>query len=201
MLSLSKKFLFLHVPKTAGNSIQRFLKDYSEDNLVRTAPYQDGVNRFEVRSSLIKITKHSRLIEYQSQLDEDLYKSLFKFACVRNPWDRCVSHFFSPHRGDVVWDESAFEAYIVNHVHAIQHYVQLPGSDSDLGNIDAYVRFEHLEEDFNRVCRKIGLSICELPRVNFSRRAPYREYFQNDRLVELVAQKFKIEINEFGYQF
>jgi len=50
MISLKYGFIFIHIPKTAGNSIQNVLKLYSEDKIVCTAPYQDGVERFELRS-------------------------------------------------------------------------------------------------------------------------------------------------------
>src|SRR5688500_12110385 len=50
MMALSRQFIFVHVPKTGGNSIQNVLKAYSEDEIVCTEPYQDGVERFELKN-------------------------------------------------------------------------------------------------------------------------------------------------------
>jgi hypothetical protein len=99
MISLSHGFLFIHIPKTAGNAIQNVLKQYSEETIVTIAPYQDRVERFEVRSGEYEIRKHSGLAEYQSRLGKSVTDQLFKFTCVRNPWERAISFFFSPHRG------------------------------------------------------------------------------------------------------
>ena len=57
MLSIKKKFLFIHIPKKAGNSIQNVLKHYSEDEIVSLNHLQDGVERFEVRNKNFPIHK------------------------------------------------------------------------------------------------------------------------------------------------
>ena len=64
MISLQKSFLFVHIPKTAGNSIQSVLRDYSEDQLVALRKEQDGIERFGLRNANYKIKKHSTLSEY-----------------------------------------------------------------------------------------------------------------------------------------
>ncbi len=50
MLSLKNNFLFIHLPKTAGNSIQGNLQHYSEDDVVCLNDLQDGIERVEIRN-------------------------------------------------------------------------------------------------------------------------------------------------------
>ena len=57
MLSIKKKFLFIHIPKTAGDSIQNVLKHYSEDEIVCLNHLPDGLERFEVRNKNFSIHK------------------------------------------------------------------------------------------------------------------------------------------------
>jgi len=96
MISFQKRFLFVHIPKTAGNSIQSVLREYSEDQIVALRSEQDGIERFGLRNPNYKIRKHSTLAEYRMALGDEQFRSLYKFACVRNPWDRMVSYYFRP---------------------------------------------------------------------------------------------------------
>ncbi|MEN9728379.1 MAG: hypothetical protein RL434_2745 [Pseudomonadota bacterium] len=41
--------------------------------------------------------------EYRAEYGEALFFRLREVCCVRNPWDRVVSHYFSPGRGAVSW--------------------------------------------------------------------------------------------------
>jgi len=70
MISHKYKFIFIHTPKTAGNSIQNHLRNYSEDKIVidkRQAAYntesKSYLNRFKVISSdkKFKTFKHTTL--------------------------------------------------------------------------------------------------------------------------------------------
>src|SRR5438552_8498019 len=108
MISFQKRFLFIHIPKTAGNSIQNVLRDYSEDQLVALRKEQDGIERFGLRNPKYKIKKHSTLIDYKTALGEAQFGPLYKFTCVRNPWDRMVSLYFTPTQSTAAWDRKKF---------------------------------------------------------------------------------------------
>ena len=95
MISLQKRFLFVHIQKTVDNSIQTALRDYSEDQLVALRKEQDGIERFGLRNPNYKIKKHSALAEYRDALGNEQFRRLYKFTCVRKPWDRMASCWFT----------------------------------------------------------------------------------------------------------
>jgi hypothetical protein len=200
MISLQKHFLFVHIPKTAGNSIQTALRDYSEDQLVALRKEQDGIERFGLRNPNYKIKKHSVLAEYRDALGNEEFRNLYKFTCVRNPWDRMVSYYFTPTQTPETWDRKRFRK-MISKIVSVADYLRLDQDEEDpFTNVDYIMRFENLAEDFRTVCGKIGISAATLPRYNRSNREHYSKYYDNE-LRELVRTQFAAEIERFGYAF
>jgi hypothetical protein len=202
MISLKHNFLYVHIPKTAGNAVQNILRHYSEDKIVCVTPLQDGVERFEVRNDQFQIEKHSTLEDYRRELGAERLAKLFKFCCVRNPWERAISFFFSPHRGPVEWDRKAFMK-LVPRILPASAFVSLPGSTpkrSPFENVDCVIRFERLNEDFREVCQRLRIPEQELPVRNKSERRHFSTYYDPE-LVELVQKHFHDDIEAFGYTF
>jgi hypothetical protein len=200
MISFQKRFLFVHIPKTAGNSIQSVLRDYSEDELAALRSEQDGIERFGLRNPNYKIKKHSILAEYLAALGETQFGDLYKFTCVRNPWDRMVSYYFTPTQNTVPWDPKKFRNVIVKAL-PVADYLRLNERDNDpFENVNYIIRFEKLVDDFRTVCRALGISPTTLPQYNRSNREHYSRYY-NDELRELVRARFAAEIERFGYTF
>jgi len=199
LISLQKRFLFIHIPKTGGNSIQNVLRNYSEDKIVTIGKHQDGVERFEVRNDHYAISKHSTLPEYREVIDQETFRQLYKFATVRNPWDMMISFYFSPHRQVDEWDRDAF-LNLLRQVHPVRHYIST-ADQLDLGReMDFIIRFEQLNEDFAKICNQLELPLEDLPVRNKSNRKHYAAYY-DEELVGLVRKKFHEEI-EFGhYEF
>lgn len=202
MISIQSQFLFIHVPKTGGNSIQNILRSYSEDEIVMLAEHQDGIERFGVRNRKYNLTKHSTLSHYKSVMDASTYRSLFKFAVMRNPWDMMISFYFSPHRGIAKWNRDSF-LDMLEGVPTIRHYIceePLRGHQKLDSDIDFLLRFERLEDDFRVACGRIGIPCAPLPHRNKSDRAHYSTYY-DDELMEIVHKKFQDEIAFGGYRF
>jgi hypothetical protein len=201
MISLKHNFLYVHIPKTAGNAVQNILRHYSEDRIVCVTPLQDGVERFEVRNDQFKIEKHSTLEDYRRELGDAQLARLFKFCCVRNPWERAISFYFSPHRGAVEWDREAF-IRLVPKIMPASGFVTLRNSKkkTPFENVDCVIRYEHLNDDFKEVCTRLGIPAEELPVRNKSTRRHFSEYYDRE-LTELVRRHFREDIEHFGYTF
>jgi hypothetical protein len=200
MISFQKRFLFVHIPKTAGNSIQSILRDYSEDEIVALRAEQDGIERFGLRNPTYKIKKHSTLAEYRAALGEAWFRDLYKFTCVRNPWDRMVSYYFGTTSLVEAWDRTEFKKLILKAV-SVTDYLRLDKGESDpFGNVDYVMRFENLADGFRTVSMKLGIPDAPLPRYNRSNREHYSKYYDTD-LRELIRKRFAPEIDRFGYAF
>ena len=196
MISLQKHFLFVHIPKTAGNSLQNILAPYSEDKITKNNVYQDGVERFNVVSQF-GTTKHSTLKEYARSLSPELYSQLFKFSCVRNPWDRAISYFFSPHRGQTEWDRQKFIRFIPT-IKPMIHYLTL--DQLNLNEIHHIIRYENLAEDYQHLCHALEIPHIPLPHRNKAKKKPYQHYYDQE-LIDVVAAQFKADIELFDYHF
>lgn len=200
MISLQKRFLFVHIPKTAGNSIQSVLRDYSEDQLIALRKEQDGIERFGLRNPQYKIKKHSTLSEYHNALGDEQFRILYKFTCVRNPWDRMVSYYFTPTQNPETWNRKKFRGIISKAV-SVSEYLRLSNDEvNPFANVDRIMRFENLADDFRAVCTAIGISPANLPQYNRSHREHYSKYY-DDELRELVRARFAAEIERFDYKF
>jgi Sulfotransferase family len=174
MISFQKRFLFVHIPKTAGNSIQSALRDYSEDQLVALRKEQDGIERFGLRNPNYNIKKHSTLGEYRDALGNEQFRSLYKFTCVRNPWDRMVSYYFTPTQSPETWDRKKFRNMISKAV-SVADYLRLDRDEEDpFVNVNYVIRFENLADDSK---------------------------YYDDELRHLVRTRFAAEIERFGYTF
>lgn len=77
----TRKIIFIHIPKTAGSSIEHLLRDEGKYEL-------DFIGVRNGRS-----THHYMGIELKLILKE-LYPTYYKFSFVRNPYDRLISEYF-----------------------------------------------------------------------------------------------------------
>lgn len=218
MLSLKKNFLFIHIPKTGGNSIQNILSKYSE-TILSYPKNRERLDYFEVKNlSYPSLKKHSTLMDYRKVIDDQIFKKLYKFACVRNPWERMISLYFykKNKRGIYDWSRNDFIDLVNNHGRSSFSYLTTKGGGKlskilsenyrlkrILGvkpEVDSVIRFENLQSDFDQVCETIGIPKVILPHRNKSKHKNYTDYYDDD-LIKLIEEKCRDDIDYFGYTF
>ncbi len=202
MTVVGKDYIFIHVPKSAGQSVSKRL---------------GGVTR--------GIPGHAPLFF----LDEDLRRNRFAFGFVRNPWDRMVSVYaFLCSKKNKPGESLRYQQEIREHgfrrwllegafYQQQDQLWQTPGLEPIqrrsqmfwLEGCDFIGRVETVEEDFARIRDRIDLrqgwlrriwGTPEMPHKNRSQRAQYRDYYDSETR-DFVAQHFEPEITRFGYEF
>ena len=87
--------IFIHIPKTGGNAIQKHIFDKGDSlDEMKISRHQDGKDRFEVTGRFTS-KKHMKLSEY---FEYEELRSFNVYTCIRNPIDRLISFYFSPSR-------------------------------------------------------------------------------------------------------
>lgn len=207
LISVSHGFLFVHVQKTAGTSVTRFLAPYA------LSPSGSRLNKLASDLGLVRDWQknffriHAPLRRAERTLPPGVFDSLYKFAFVRNPWDRLVSWYVyilrdtHHHRHARVRQAGSFEAFARSELARPRRsqWWMLERRNGELG-VDFVGRFERLEQDMAAICTRIGVPYEPLPRANVSTREPYQGYYTPE-LVELVRRHWAREIEAFGYAF
>lgn len=196
MISRQHNFLFIHIPKTAGNSIQNVLRHFCEDELISPFQYQDGYERFELFHPEFDIRKHSTFEDYCKQLGEELLSQMYVFSCVRNPFERLFSFYFSPHRGLVNWNKFEFIKLLKTVKPAIDYLAK--GKDRSIENISYIMRYEALKTDFDEVRKQLNLTIADLKVLNASGKPNFRDFY-DDEIIAQIIENHKEDFEVFGY--
>jgi hypothetical protein len=203
MICHKHKFIFVHINKTAGTSLEWVLMKHSNNR--RVGKRKPGI-------SLIGRTKHRPVSEYKIIADKIYgFKNYFKFTLVRNPWQRLLSNYFfrKYKKGDTDIQKLSFTEWVKNSnkrgylfENCLSRYAQLDWITDENGEVcvDFIGRFENLQEDFNTICDKIGIPRNELPHKNATKHKHYTEYY-DDESIFIVAEKYAKDIEYFGYKF
>lgn len=199
MISHKHKFIFIHISKTAGTSIENVLRDES----CQLLPNQ--WDTAHVPHTPLNHLTLQELVDYNILTAAQL-NSYFKFCFVRNPWDRLISEIFcrwmSPWFQALTTEERIRRACqlataptgVANHLRPQQDFVSAAGLAMDFIG-----RFEYLEADFAYLCHLLGLT-STLPHLNRSTRDAYQTYYTAETQA-LVAATYQRDIAAFHYEF
>lgn len=202
MIDHAARAIFVHIQKTGGTSTR--------------AAFNWGVPDPH---------KHFRADQLKPIYGDQCWNEYFKFAFVRNPWDRLVSWWsqfeFLRSRLQSGAPVSQFAVYVLQRATTFDEFLrnasdEIADIDGEkwifrnqidyLGDRDGNVmvdfvgRFESLSEDISKVSQRVLGRSPEFPHLNASKRSDYRSYY-TDELAELVARRYARDIQTFGYSF
>ena len=91
IISLNRRYVFVHIHKCAGTSIEVALAKSLRHNDIVLGSTKSGEKYQEFFKRAIGLNKHSTALEARGFLGETMYAKFFKFAFVRHPIDRLHS--------------------------------------------------------------------------------------------------------------
>ncbi|MGH6866468.1 MAG: sulfotransferase family 2 domain-containing protein [Methyloceanibacter sp.] len=229
IVSHEHKFIFLKTKKTAGTSIELALSRLcGDDDIITPLAANDEALRTGGRAAQnwklhgwwgskrplwkrrwVKFTaedygfyNHMPAEAAKSLLNNDkVWRSYFKFAFDRNPWDRQVSFYHHRYRNKTT--PPPFAQFIHSDRRAKLNNYEIYSLDGEVA-VDFVGRFENLEEDLNHALRQVGLMLAEpLPRAKTTFRkssVPYRDYYDGDTR-DIVGDWYAREIKLLDYAF
>lgn len=191
-LYFRNKCIFVHIPKTGGSSIKK------------SVFHNMGMNHLTIR-------------DYKFIFSNIEFNNFFKFAFVRNPWERLVSSYFylkqgGVHDQDQKWGNLILGKYnsfdnfvkswvntnnIYSHVHFMPQYTFICYKNKIA--VDFIGKLENFNLDFKYVLEKINIQTnCQ--HTNRSQHRNYTDYY-TDLTTEIVREVYRKDIDLFGYDF
>jgi Sulfotransferase family len=201
MIIHSKRLIFVHVQKTGGNSIASALGEHPD------CP-----------------EKHFLARDLRECYGINVWKDHFKFAFVRNPWDRLVSWWSMINGHRKIYDSgiplNKFHSLVLSRSTTFEEFLDCDEEIVDIDGpkwiyrnqidyltdisgrliVDFVGRFESIQQDFEAVTKKALGQSYTLPHLNGSTHHHYSEYYNCSRAKKVEA-RFARDIAAFGYTF
>jgi hypothetical protein len=182
-------FIFIHINKTGGTSIGRAI----------------GLPK----------KRHLSARQVIDLVGEEAWARAYKFAFVRNPWDKVVSQYeFRVRTNQTRMGERriSFKDWVLRTIggrqdaeyfdrpHLFQPQVEWLTDHAGRVSMQRIGRFERLARDFAEICGDLGIAPA-IPHLNRTeRRTDYRDYYDRET-AEVVARWYRADIERFGYAF
>jgi hypothetical protein len=182
-------FIFIHINKTGGTSIGQAIG--------------------------LPGKRHLTARQIIDVVGEQAWAQAYKFAFVRNPWDKVVSQYEFRVRTDQNrmgghrisfrdWIQRTIggrpDARYIDRSHLFLPQVEWLTDHAGRVEIQRIGRFEQLARDFAGICQDLGIAP-EVPHLNRTAgRTHYRDYY-DEETAELVARWYRADIERFGYAF
>lgn len=202
-------FWFVDIPRTSSSSIK------VELGMAYGFPYGKS-NLLEKQYSTNQgIDDHLSVKKLKDFMGAEMWRGLYSFSFVRNPWDRMVSMYFYRLLKKAYSEQFTFRDYILQLKMwseggkaplFAQHYFYFGCSDYiyDGDNcLVSYVgRYENRASDIQKISSAINCP--QLGKLHIQKAASDKKcysHYYDDETREIVEKLYKNDIKRFGYEF
>lgn len=212
VISDKSKFIFFHIPKNAGvtvstllinNEIKLKLKHY----ITYITPYLWGRNNnFYIdkqNNQLVTFNSHITCYDFYKLFKKNEFENYFKFAIIRNPFDRAVSRYVYTKKISNKFKNYSFNEFleydIKNNLKVLEQFSFCTFNKKDIW-LDKIIKFENLDRELKVLYKKIFQKEINIPHLNKTIKKNYREYYDNNskKIIEKFLSK---DLEYFNYEF
>lgn len=204
-MPISHKYtaIFVHVPKTGGTSIQKFLKIAKQPSSLWGSEKEIRIF-FNNRKYALQHVPAA----YIKYMYPEMFEEYFKFGFVRNPYDRVLSEYRWQHRKDeylnqdindptyfLKWIKEFYERDNTDHKctqKCILYY-------NDVLLVDKVYKYEDFDESIKDIKMMLGAHELQIGHFNKSERQVDKEKLLNEENKEFIYNRFKEDFDTFGY--
>ena len=185
MIIQEPKTIFIHIPKTAGTSVESVFKPYVRLNNL--------------------VDRHATVHEIKNKLP-GVYKDYNKFTIVRNPYERMVSFYFYLKEYNELfrakWDISFIEwlnnpekVEIPFNSDWIEKLGYFKNQEEWIDDTVTVIKYENLNKEINDFFNKE----INLPLKNNTKHKNYKTYY-NKQSFDIVYNRYKKDFEKFNYK-
>ena len=205
IVSHHHRFIFFAVPRTGTHAIRTALRgclgpdDWQQQSLTE-----------QVRLPVPALARighgHVTLRQARAGLPEAVCRDYFKFACVRNPYERFVSACAMLNRRNPGYagNETSFMKRALTVRRFRERALVRPQADMLVDErgapgMDFVGRYETLQQSFDEVCARLGITAPPLVRGNATEHGAWRNYY-DDELLRVVTEFYRRDFDVLGYE-
>jgi hypothetical protein len=207
LISDSHQFIFLRMRKVASTSMREILEPYCLPRPKGRIAHLKSRARLESNYQKYLFRAHETIRTARRLMPTERFDQYFKFAFVRNPWERLVSEYefllSRPNHG---------RHQRVKKMAQFSEFIQMQKNRKDAHQLNMLIdskgqmltdfigKMENLDQDWNSICERIGISYQPLPHKKVNQRRAYQSYYDSDT-IRLVATHWAREIDYFEYWY